>query len=207
MFQRLLPKEFNFYGYFEQHIEVTIQATDELLKITQEGTDIDGTIKKIKELEKEADAITHKCTDALHITFITPIERSSIFRLIKQLDNITDQVYAAVFRFSLYGISEARPEAAALSSIIAESLKEIQDALVGLRTIKNSDYIKKKCIAVRELENRADEVFRTALFNLFKENQPIEIIKWKEIFERLERAINSCENVSDIIEGIVIEAT
>lgn len=207
MFKNLLPKEYNYYEYFEQHIAVTRRCADELLQLTSGAKSIDEIIIKIKEMEKEADVITHKCTDSLHITFITPIERTSIFRLIKQLDNITDNIYAAVFRFSLYHIEDTRAEASELARIISESIIEIEQAIKGLRKIKNFTEINQHCIRVRELENEGDEIFRMALSNLFKENQAISILKWKEVFERLERAVNSCENVTNIIEAIIIEAS
>jgi hypothetical protein len=207
MIKKFLPKEYDFYNYFEEHIVVSRKAAAELLKFTADGKDVEGVMSRIKELEKEGDAITHKCTDALHLTFITPIERTSIFRLIKQLDNITDNIYAAVFRFSLYQIEETRSEALELAKIIVNCIEEIEQSLKGLRNMKNAKKINEHCIKVRELENQADELFRQSLSNLFKENQAMLVIKWKEVFEKLERAVNSCENVTNIIEAIIIEAS
>jgi len=204
MFRGILPKEFQFFDYFERHIELAIIVSNELLLLSTGKVGLTESIEKIKYLENEMDKIIHKCTEALHKTFITPIERTDIHNLIKRLDDIPDSIYSAVSRISLYGIETIRPEVGEIANILVKATTQIQSALKGLRNLKNIQYIKDKCLAIRQLENEGDEQFRAALSGLFKEADAVLIIKWKEIYERLEKAVDRCEDVANIIEGIVI---
>ncbi len=207
MLRSILPKEFGFFDFFEQHIAVTIKACQEFQKLTSTSGDSEGSMQRIKDLEHEADEITHRCMEALQKTFITPIERSDIQILTKRLDDIIDSVDGATSRIHLYGISEIRPEAKELADILVSATSEIQQALKALRNMKNAESIKQKCIAVHGYENKGDDILRSALLRLFKENDAMLVIKWKEIYERLEKAIDRCEDVADIIEGVVISST
>ena len=204
MFRGILPKEFNFFDYFEKHVALTIKAGNELLNITP-GEGIAQTAKKINEMENEADGITHTCTEKLHKTFITPFERTDIHNLIKNLDDIIDYVDGAVSRMVYYEIEDIRPETRQLAEILIKSAVEIQDALKAFRNIKkNTELIQEKCKNIHQLESEGDNVLRAAVLRLFKEGEAIPAIMWKEIFERLEKAIDRCEAVANIIEGVVI---
>jgi uncharacterized protein Yka (UPF0111/DUF47 family) len=207
MLRKFLPQEYSFYGYFEQHAGLTIAACKELLSLTTDGTDTIKSAQRIKELEHEADKITNHCIEALQKTFITPIERTDIHHLIKRLDDIVDIINGATSRVVLYEITEIRPEAKMLAQILVQATSEIECALKGLRNLKNVRLIKEKCDAIHELEYQGDEVLRAALMRLFKENELMLVVKWKEIFERLEKAINRCKDVADIIEEVVIAST
>jgi predicted phosphate transport protein (TIGR00153 family) len=207
MLKRFLPREYSFFDFFETHSKLTIQTCRELLAITSGKSEIGETVDRIRDLEHDADKITNQCIEALQKTFITPIERTDIHQLINRLDDIVDIINGASYRFQLYEISEMRPEARELSHILVLASNEIDGALKGLRNMKNMRLIKEKCDAIHDLENQGDEVLRSALMRLFKENQPMEFIKWKEIFERLEKAINRCKDVADLIEEIVIAST
>jgi len=206
MFRGILPKEFNFYDYFERHIAVTVKAATELMLLASDNANIESCARRIKELELQADDITHKCTEALHKTFITPIERTDIHSLIKILDDIVDNIDSAVQRIGLYEITEIRSETKMFAEILVKTTQEIELALKGLRDIKNSEYISARCRTIHQLESEADMVLRSAIVRLFKENKPIEAIMWKEIFERMEKAVDKCEAVANIIEGVVISA-
>jgi predicted phosphate transport protein (TIGR00153 family) len=207
MLKRFLPREYCFFDFFETHSKLTIQTCRELLAITSGKSEVGETVNRIRDLEHDADKITNQCIEALQKTFITPIERTDIHQLINRLDDIVDIINGASSRFQLYEISEMRPEARELSHILVLASGEIEGALKGLRNMKNMRLIKEKCAAIHDLENQGDEVLRSALMRLFKENQPMEFIKWKEIFERLEKAINRCKDVADLIEEIVIAST
>lgn len=204
MFRGILPKEFEFFDYFEKHIVVTQKACDELLLLADGKKDLVAVAEKIKEYEHENDTITHLCVEALHKTFITPIERSDIHQLMKRLDDITDNIDQTMSRMVLYQVSDIPTEIKEVAEILAKSTGQIEIALKELRTMKNIDLIKEKCIKIRDLENDGDQVFKAALFRLFQGTDAIHIIKWKEIFERLEKAVDRCEAVANTIEGIVI---
>lgn len=208
MFRRILPKETNFFDYFEQHSRLINEACQELHSLVSGKTDIQEKVDRIKEIERQTDEIAHQCIEAVHKTFITPIDRSEIHRLISRMDDIIDAVDAATSRIAIYEIKEIREDAQQLSDVLVQATAEIEVALKNLRNMKNAPIIKEKCIKIYHLENEGDTIIRTALAKLFKEeNQPILVLKWKEIYQRLERAIDRCEDVANIIEGIVIEAT
>ncbi len=208
MFGRILPKETQFFDYFEQHSKLINEACQELHRLFSIKTNFQEKIDRIKEIERQTDEIAHKCIEAIHKTFITPIDRSDIHHLISRMDDIIDAVDAASSRIEIYEITEIREDAQELSDVLVQATAEIEVALKNLRNMKNETIIKEKCIKIYHLENEGDTIIRTAFAKLFKEeNQPILVLKWKEIYQRLERAIDRCEDVANIIEGIVIEAT
>ncbi|HPO14742.1 MAG TPA: DUF47 family protein [Candidatus Hydrogenedentes bacterium] len=206
MFRNLLPKEENFFDFFEQHCRLAIEACNELYGMVSTSGDMTVRAARIKEIEREADSITHVCTDTLHKTFITPIDRSEILGLMQRLDDIVDSVESIAARLVMYDIQESRAEAVALVDVLVRASQEIIQAVTGLRNMKNQDTIKMHCIKLFDLENEGDILMRNALADLFKhETDPIKVIKWKEILERLEKATDRCESVANIIQGIVIE--
>lgn len=208
MFRNFLPKETSFFDYFEQHGALAIQACQELYELASNNGDIAARAARIKEIEKQADAVTHRCIEALHKTFITPMDRSDIHSLIKRLDDIIDSIEAATSRIVLYGLTEMRSEAKELALVLVRATTEIEEALKCLRNInKDGETIQQRCIAIYQLENDGDAVLRAALVRLFREQDAVLIIKWKEIFERLEKATDRCEAVANIIQGVVIEAS
>jgi uncharacterized protein len=207
MLKHLLPKEHAFFDNFESHVALTIKACETFLRLTKPGADVAECARQIEDLEHQTDEITHHCIEALHKTFITPIERTDIQHLIKRLDDIIDSLDGAASRIVLYEIREMRPEAAELVEILLTATREIEQALKCLRSNKNPDLIRQKCIRIYDLENRGDEVLRSAILRLFKEGDPVLIIKWKEIYERLEIAVDRSEDVANTIEGIVISSS
>jgi uncharacterized protein Yka (UPF0111/DUF47 family) len=208
MFRWLLPKNTNFFDYFEQHCQLIIEACQELHALVSTTTDIQTRVERISQIERKSDEIAHQCIEAIHKTFITPIDRSEIYHLISRMDDIIDAVDAATSRIAIYEIMEMRSDASQLSDVLVRATGEIALALKGLRNMKHAQLIKDKCVKIYHLENEGDTILRSSLAKLFKEeNKPILVIKWKEIYQRLERAIDRCEDVANIIEGIVIEAT
>lgn len=207
MLKHLLPKEHAFFDTFEAHVALVIQACEEFLRLTKPGADITRSAGIIEDLEHQTDEITHRCIEALHKTFITPIERTDIQVLIKRLDDIVDSIDGAASRIVLYEIQQVREEAHQLVDVLLTATKEIEAALKGLRNKKNAELIRQKCIRIYDLENRGDEILRSAIQRLFKEEDPLLIIKWKEVFERLEIAVDRCEDVANTIEGIVISSS
>ena len=206
MFGRLLPRETSFYDFFEEHARLTVSGTDEFLSMVSSGANLDAKAKRIKEIEHETDVITHRCVEALHKVFITPIERDDIHRLIVRMDDIMDFVEAAAERMALYEMHVMTPEIVDLAECLSRSAIEVKDALRELRNLKDTTLILKKCVDINRLENEGDAILRRALARLFKEEKdPITVIKWKEIYENIENATDRCEDVANIIEGVVLE--
>jgi uncharacterized protein len=207
MIRRFLPKEVGFFDFFERHAALTIRASEALQAFTVPGADLAAGAAAIKQIERDADKVTRECLDALHKTFITPMDRQHILELIKRMDDIIDCINGAAQRTLLYDAGETRSEAGELAAVLIEASREIETAVKMLRNIKNAPLIAAKCETLHQLESRGDEILRHAMGRLFKEADAITIIKWKEIFKQLERATDRCEDVASIIQTIVVEAS
>ncbi len=208
MFRKLLPQEHGYFDLFEQHSALGLRACQELQAMFAENADMTGLAVRIKDLEKEADLVTRSCMDALHRTFITPMDRADIQTLIQRLDDVVDSVESTAARVMLYEITEVRPEARALAEILVECARETTLLMPMLRNMKDADTIKQHCVNIFEMENAGDLIMRNALAKLFKEEKDaIALIKWKELYERLEKATDRCEAVASIVQSIVIEAS
>jgi len=209
MFKRLLPKDESFFDFFEKHSRLSVEACREFNEIALNPGELIDRTNHIKAIEHEADDIAHRCIDALHRTFITPIDRADIHRLIRRLDDIVDSVDSTAARMMLYEIADVRKEMRQFTETLIKATNEVAGAVSNLRDLKKgSDIIEKCCSAVYETEKEGDLLLRSALARLFKEEKdPVLIIKWKDIFERLENATDRCEEVANIIQGIVIEAS
>lgn len=206
MFRSILPKEYAFFKFFEEHIKLSEEAVNYLKQLATNNISIEECSKKIHNIEKQADEVTHKCTEALHKTFITPIERTDIFLLIKRLDDLTDFIDSAVQRMHLYGISDVRAETKDIAEILIKSVNLLKEAIWKLENMKhNQKHIQDVCEKVRSLENDGDLIFQNAISRLFKEQDAVNIIKWKEIFERFEKAVDRCESIANVIESVLID--
>jgi len=205
MFRGILPKEYAFYDYFDQLIEIDLKISNLIHEMIEKGENLGEMARQIKELEREADKKARTCTDLLHNTFITPIDRNDIFTLVKRLDDLADQINAAAFRISAYDIREMRPEAVEFSKIIHACIEELVSAVKSLKKIKHNNTMRESCKKVHDLESQADEILRYVIPRLFQEGDTLALIKWKEIFERLEKAVDRCEDVASTIESILIE--
>jgi uncharacterized protein len=208
MFRSLLPKTDNFFAFFESHVALSLEACKTFLELTEGKADMVTATTRIQKLEHDADDVTHGCIDTIHKTFITPLDRDDIHKLIKRMDDIIDALDSTTARMELYEIREIRSEALDFAKVLFRAVSELAEAIHGLRDMKHATDITRHCIEVHHLENEADFILRSALVRLFKEeSQPILVMKWKEIYERLEKAADRCEEVANIIEGLVIEAT
>jgi len=209
MFRRLLPREISFFNYFEQSSKLSIEVCRELNAIAMNPSELVSHVNRIKEIELQADNITHECIEALHRTFITPIDRADIHQLIRHQDDIIDSVNSVASRLILYEITDIWPELKQFAEVLVKATTEIDRAVGQLRNRNKGKLIIEDCCqAIHEAENEADRILRSSLARLFREEkEPLLVIKWKEIIERLEKASDRCEDVANIIEGIVIEAS
>jgi uncharacterized protein Yka (UPF0111/DUF47 family) len=204
---RLLPVEHGFFDYFEKHVEASIEGARLFIELLDELDNAGPKAKRIKEVEHEADVITHQTVEMLHTTFITPFDRDEIFRLTSRMDDILDAIEAASERLWLYEIKVATPESKSLAKILHRATMQLKPAIQGLRHVKRErEAILKACVDVNRLENEGDAVLRQSLAKLFKENtDALTVMKWKEVYEFLEHATDRCEDVANIIEGVVLE--
>jgi hypothetical protein len=206
MFGRFLPRETSFFDFFEQHAQLTVEGTRDFLSLVTTGANIEAKCRRISDIEHETDVITHRCVEALHKTFITPIDRDSIHRLITKMDDIMDYVEAAAERLELYELTAMTNDARDLADVLHRTAMQVEQAVRGLRNLKDPQATIKLCIDINRLENEADAILRRSVARLFKEEKdPIIVIKWKEIYENLENATDRCEDVANIIEGVILE--
>jgi predicted phosphate transport protein (TIGR00153 family) len=206
MFGRLMPRDTSFFDFFEEHAALTVSGTKEFVSMVGSGANVDAKARRIKEIEHETDVITHRCVEALHKTLITPLDPDQIHRLITRMDDVMDFVEAAAERVALYRLREMTPEVQDMADVLLRAAEAMLEACKLMRNLKDPATILKKCVEINRLENEADTILRRAVARLFdEEKDPITIIKWKEIYEALENAADRCEDVANIIEGVVLE--
>ena len=203
---RLIPKDEKFFNYFEELGDKIEEGAKFFLEILEDYSHSQAKIAKLKEIEHEADIITHKTYEKMHKTFLTPLDREDIYALVNKMDSILDMMESAAARMSLYKIKRPVAEIAQQVRIINIAVAKIKTMVHGLRDMKNAQMILKGCVELNTLENEGDAVLRTAMANLFEsEKDPFELIKLKEVLERIEESIDVCEDVSNITEGIVLK--
>ncbi len=203
---RLLPRDESFFDEFEKQGRKTVEGCKALVSMVEAPGDIQAQAKHISDIEHECDRITHAVVEKLHKTFITPLDRNDIHRLISKMDDVMDYVEAAAERIALYDIHVMTKDVADLARVLCVSAERVAEAVSGFRDLKHPQLILDKCIEINRLENEADAVLRGSLARLFREEKdPITIMKWKEIYELLETATDRCEDVANIIEGVVLE--
>ena len=203
---RLLPYDGSFFTHFEAQGKKTVEGCKAFLEMVEDPTGLEAKAERIKRIEHECDEITHAVVSALHKTFITPIDRNDIYRLITKMDDIMDLVEAAAERLALYDMPTMTKEAGELARCLVSSAERVAAAVAGISDLGKPDLILEQCIEINRLENVADNLLRTALAKLFREEKdPISVIKWKEIYETLEAATDRCEDVANVIEGVVLE--
>jgi predicted phosphate transport protein (TIGR00153 family) len=203
---RLLPHDRSFFQFFEQQGRKTVEGCRALLALIESPADLEAQAQRITQFEQECDEITHAVVELLHKTFITPLDRNDIYRLITKMDDIMDLVEAAADRFSLYEVRHMTADVGELVRTLVKSAEHVAAAVGGLRDMDKASSILEHCVEINRLENVADKILRGALARLFREERdPIAVIKWKEIYETLESATDRCEDVANIIEGVVLE--
>lgn len=207
MFGKFLPRETSFFDFFEQHAAVTVEAAEELQKIVSANNHLNiGDIQRFKNWEHQGDAVLHECIEALHKTFITPLVREDILDLISGMDDILDNIDACFDCIVIYRIQQTTPELEVFARILYEATVKISRIVKNLRNMDNAAQIRNDCQAIRILEGEADTTLRKAIGKLFDEEKDTRlVIKFKEIYEILEDAIDSCHKVANITEGIILE--
>lgn len=203
---KIFPKEQKFFDLFEKGAKNVVVGADLLKNLIHDYTDIVSKSSHIKEIEHEGDIITHSTIEKLNLTFITPLDREDIYSLIKSLDDILDYIDAVASRMVLYNVQVPTEEAKALVNVLVKSVNEVAKAITELKNIKKPEQILNSCIEINRLENEGDALLRESVAKLFSDNlPPLEVIKWKELYENLETAIDKCEDVANVVEGIVLK--
>lgn len=200
----LIPKDVRFFDEFEQQAGNIKRAADLLHDLIYDFADARAKAYAIKNVEHEGDLITHQIVKRLNTTFVTPLDREDIYALATRLDDVLDYIEAAGERLVVYRIKTPTSACRALANVIVRITDVTDRAIKCLRTLDPEYHA--HIMEVNRLENEADALLRDSLVALFEENtDPIEVIKWKEIYETLETVTDRCEDVANVIEGIVLK--
>jgi uncharacterized protein len=202
-----LPRNTKFFDYFDRDTEVLVRAAECFREFLESSGDPREHSARLKELEHEADRVTHEAMALLHRTFITPLERGDLRRLILALDNIVDYLDDATRRMALYDVGTILPEVCAMGKVVVDLARAVAAAVHDLRNLRKKNHVLEHCIEIQRLENVGDHLHHIALASIFKKDglDPLTVIKWKEIVDLIELSMDAAEDVAHVIEGIVLE--
>jgi uncharacterized protein len=205
----LLPKEDKFFQYFEKDVENLLAAASMFKDLMTNAISKEERAQKVKyieEMEHKGDEITHTIFSELGATFITPFDREDIHALASTLDDILDYLRGAATRLILYQVKKISPEQERLASLIYDQVIELHKAIRNLHKFKNGDEIRESLVRINSIENEADDLFERAIADLFENcNDPIKLIKTKELLVSLETATDQCEDAANVIESIIVK--
>ena len=201
--QVFVPKDRQFFDLFEEAARTGARAALLLEQMLRDFPESAGLAREILELEHEGDRITHDIVHRLNQTFVTPIDREDILELVKALDDVVDLTEEVADLLVLYKIEAPMEQAQKLAGILREATQQVEHAMPRMR---NFDDISHYVVEIHRLENEGDRAVREATASLFDTGvDPMQVIRWKDIFERLEGAIDAAEHVADVLESIVIK--
>ena len=203
----LKPREEKFYGYLLANTQLIRDAAEVLQEALNKDGDLFELMAQIDELEKQADENTAKIVGLLHKTFITPLDREDIYSIAHKLDDVIDCMQGTIERMELYNAGKASEGAKALAELVGKSAKQIDKAFSHLPEIKKlKDKLEERCARIIEYESQGDRLYRQEMAKLFREcNDPIEIIKWKEILLHLEETLDICEDIANLLKGVIVK--
>ncbi len=201
----------DFFDAFSKHAKLCVDGSKKLLELLENPADAEKIAQEVKQIESNADTITHETVKRLHNTWITPLDRADIHSLITRLDDVLDMIEAVSERVALFRVRDKNPLALELAEVLLKSCQILAKAVALVPDIaKGSKEILAAAVEANRLENEADDIYRKALGELF--NPPegatvnaLEVLKWREIFDYLENATDACEDVANVLEGIVLE--
>jgi predicted phosphate transport protein (TIGR00153 family) len=200
----LIPRETRFYDDFERQSALIQKAAGLLHELVYNFADARAKMHAIKEVEHAGDQITHEVVRRLNTTFITPLDREDIHALVSRLDDVLDYIEASSERLVVYRIKEPTSACRAMADVIVNTAQAMDRAVRCLRNMAPAFH--EHAVEVNRLENTADNLLRDSLAELFdKQPDPIEVIKWKEIYETMEIVTDRCEDVANVIEGIILK--
>ncbi len=201
----IMPREPKFFDLFERSVANVATAAKELADFFENYTNVPQKVARMTELEHNGDAITHQIMEQLHRTFVTPLDREDIALLTENLDDVMDLMEGAANAMLLYRIEQPTSRARELASILVAMTDELVIAVPLLRNRSKMKEILEHCVEINRLENEADAIVRFALAELFDGTPITEVIKWREIYEHLENAVDKGEDVANVLEGVVLK--
>ncbi|HXI25034.1 MAG TPA: DUF47 family protein [Pyrinomonadaceae bacterium] len=204
MFNKLLPREEQYFTLFAQMTSYINDAAKTLVEmLSQRDGDYQEYVQRIKSIEHACDDLTHSVSTRLNQSFITPFDREDIYMMSKALDDVVDLIDGAARAVVMYDIHETTEAAKQLAGIIQRMAVQLNEVVSILQKPKG---VTERLVELHRLENEGDDIYQRAVGALFHENRdPLEVIKWKDVYEKLEAAIDRSEQVANIIEGVIIK--
>jgi uncharacterized protein len=203
---RMSARETAFFEIFVEASEIAYKSAVLLQELVLRYQDPDAKIRELEEMEHAGDKLVHAMMDRLNKSFITPIDREDLFAISRDLDNITDRVESTAHLFTMFDVHSVKEEAKELVRLIVSATDELHAVTKEMKNFKKSEILKPKVIEINRLENEGDRLFQRAVHALFtQEKDPLEVMKWKEVYEYLESALDACEHVANIILGVVVK--
>ena len=202
----LMPKDTVFFDLFEGLARYVVSTAQLLQRLAEDFPDADRSIQTIREQEHQADDLAHKAYDRLDRTFITPFDREDIHTLVNGLDDIVDEIDALAKRFKLYHVTTMDPAFRKQADVLVKATVALADAIQRLRKNHKFSDLSDMFIEVHRLENLGDDNNHAAVSKLYEgDTPPLEVMKWKELYDRVEKAIDRCEDVANTLERIVLK--
>jgi uncharacterized protein len=198
-----IPRDEQFFGLFNEMAD-EIRAAARMLEEMLATDPPDGSkADLIKDAEHRCDALTHDAIQRLHRTFVTPFDREDLYALAASLDNVMDAIDHASALVRLYRIEVVRPGARELARTVSQSAERLH---LALESLAKKTPVQPHAVEINRLENEADRAYQEAIQDLFDhETDPITVMKWKELFDMLEQVTDACEDVANVIEGVVVK--
>ena len=202
----LIPREKKFIAFFEQGTQNAVKIARQLKDMVYIWENVKERVGVITDLEHQGDAITHQIFDQLHRSIITPFDREDIALLAHSLDDVTDFIHAAADAMLLYKVERPTHRAKDLADIVVQAVIEVEQAVSEMHDRIGRKQLLKRCVEINRLENVGDNVYRSAMAELFDDSTDVaHIIKWREIYEHMESATDRCEDVANVLEGVALK--
>src|SRR3990170_2755017 len=199
----LIPRNYRFYDLFEESARKLVVASEVLADLLEHFDNVEMKTARMKDLEHEADNITHELYRQVNLTFVTPLDREDIAALAQRMDDVMDFMEGAATAMRIYGVEQPTPAACGMADLVRLQCIQIQRAVCTLRHPRQLKEIMKELREINRLENEADTLYLNASADLFhSELSSVEIIKWRDIYDQLEQATDSAEHVAHVLEGI-----
>lgn len=202
----LSPKEDKFYDLFVSNAEIINESAKMLTTFVNDLSNSEEKVKGIKEMEHKGDKKVHEILKELNKTFITPFDREDIYMIAKEMDNIEDYIESTASRFVMFNVKEAKDEAKLLCNLIEECTETIIIIMKEFKMMSRSGLILENIIKVNKLEEDGDFITRNAIKDLFCDKEDVlDVIKWREIYQHFEETLDACEDVANLVEGVVMK--
>ena len=202
----LMPKDTKFFDLFEELAKHVVVAAENLHQLTHQFPDISGPLQRIRDEEHAADQLAHTALDRLDRTFITPFDREDIHTLVGELDDIIDTIDALAKRFPLFHVKEMEEGFVQQANLLVEATRVVGVAVGRLRKDRKLSELSKELIEIHHKESIGDDNHHAAMNRLFAGGiDALEVIKWKELYDYIEEAIDGCEDVGNTLERIVLK--